>query len=82
MVRPYNSELLNYTYLKGIFDFRFWTFINVHFSEPVGAFGLPLFFSLCEHNALNFNIFREKSVTINFKKNDEFSPKLFFVSKY
>ncbi len=39
MVRPYNSELLNYTYLKGIFDFQFWTFINVHFSEPVGDLG-------------------------------------------
>jgi hypothetical protein len=34
-----NSELLNCTYLKGIFGFSFWTKINVQNRKPNYRFG-------------------------------------------
>ena len=47
-----NSELLNYTYLKGIFGFQFWTKINVQNRKPKRRFGKQRKKTGSEHNAV------------------------------
>ena len=54
-----NKQKVNST-----FGFRFWTFINVHFKNPIGAFDLDLYKMTCEHNALKNETNCEKSVSI------------------
>ena len=76
------SVLLHFYTLNWKKKKAFWTFINVHFLDPKGSLENPPIFSTCEHNALKFKFFKEKSVTINFKKTTSFSPCFFFVSKY
>jgi hypothetical protein len=46
------SGLLHCTYLKGIFGFPFWTFINVQNQKPIGGFENRGFKTGSEHNAL------------------------------
>jgi hypothetical protein len=56
-----NKQKVNST-----FGFRFWTFINVHFKNPYGAFENDPLKMVSEHNALFFIFLTKKSVSVIF----------------
>jgi uncharacterized membrane protein YoaT (DUF817 family) len=56
----------NTLFSKSILGFQFWTFINVHFQEIQNIFRKSGFFSLFDHNALNFILNMKNFVTIIF----------------
>jgi uncharacterized membrane protein YoaT (DUF817 family) len=60
-------KILDNTFFsKSILGFQFWTFINVHFQEIQNIFRKSGFFSLFDHNALNFILNMKNFVTIIF----------------
>jgi hypothetical protein len=60
-------KILDNTFFsKSILGFQFWTFINVQFQEIQNIFRKSGFFSLFDHNALNFILNMKNFVTIKF----------------